>query len=140
MVAPLPDEGVIFSGYCSKLKIRFRGGLPVGLWQNGYSFFPGFFYLSVHFEITGTVFFPVHQTETMGHVFQLEKSDEPQQPIFPCRRGCHLQRPEESRSGFKVGVISDLNFSWTQKGKTWKSLRQPPRSFSRSYPQNASNA
>ena len=53
----------------------------------------------------------------MAHVFQLEDFDVPQRPIFPFRRECHQQRPEESRSGFKVGVISDLNSLWTDKGE-----------------------
>jgi hypothetical protein len=53
----------------------------------------------------------------MAHVFQLEDFDVPQLSIFPFKRECHQQRSEESRSGFKVGVISDLNSFWTDKGE-----------------------
>jgi hypothetical protein len=63
------------------------------------------------------MFFPAFLTETMAHVFQLEDFVMPQLLIFPFGRECHKQRPEESRSGFKVGVISDLNLLWTQRGK-----------------------
>jgi len=33
--------------------------------------------LSVHFEITGTLFFPVNKMESMAHIFQLEDFEVP---------------------------------------------------------------
>jgi hypothetical protein len=55
------------------------------------------------------MFFPVLLTEIMAHVFQLVDFVVPQFSLFPIRRECHQQRPEESRSGLKVGVISDVS-------------------------------
>jgi len=52
--------------------------LPIRLWQSEYIFFPTFSVLSVHFEITGTMFFPVNKTETMAHDLQLEDFVVPQ--------------------------------------------------------------
>jgi hypothetical protein len=66
----------------------------------------------------------------MAHVFQLEDFDVPLRHLFPIRRECHQQRPEESRSGSKIGVISDLNLLWTDKGEgIERVLKQPPRSL-----------
>jgi hypothetical protein len=53
--------------------------------------------------------FPVLLTEIMAHVFQLVDFVVPQFSLFPIRRECHQKRPEESRSGLKVGVISDVS-------------------------------